>query len=63
MKTWIKPTLITIDMNAEIGGYQADEERSDDPVPRDGDLTGEEREPTASARETVAPRAALGTRP
>lgn len=30
---WEKPTAVEIDMNAEIGGYQADEEReTDEPI-------------------------------
>jgi hypothetical protein len=56
MKNWLKPTLTTISMNAEIGGYQAEEERPEEPMPRDGDaaphgLDLAEDRPASAARQ------------
>ena len=54
MKTWIRPTLELVNMNAEIGGYQADLPQGP-PEPRpDGNPLATLVEPETTTTERVS---------
>jgi hypothetical protein len=50
-------------MNAEIGGYQADEERPEDPMPRDGDVAPGGLELPEDRKASAARQPGAGTVP
>lgn len=59
MRTWTRPTLDLVNMNAEIGGYQADlPEGPTEPRP-DGSPVATLVEPETTTTEHVLPNVAL----
>ena len=63
MKTWTKPTILVVNMNAEIGGYQPDFDDGPDALKRRAEQTGGDAGTEPPAPERVATPAPHPGRP